>query len=69
MGLPNEKSMPLSATHEGLCKFASKEDPNYFKLCQQVVDLATVSVQRVTEQLKSDMELSGRFENLPVPSR
>ncbi|KAL9117656.1 MAG: hypothetical protein Q9187_005805 [Circinaria calcarea] len=69
MGLPNEKGMPLSATHEGLCKFASTRDPNYSKLCQQVVDLATVSVERVSERLKFDIELSERLENLPVPSR
>lgn len=69
MGLPNEKGIPLSTTHEGLCKFASTTDPNYIILCQQIVDLTSVSVEKVSERLKCHMQLSERFKNLSVPSR
>lgn len=69
MGLPNEKLMPLSTTHKGLCKFATTADPNYFILCQQIVDLATVSIEKISERLKCDVQLSERFQNLSVPRR
>jgi hypothetical protein len=57
-GLPNEQGIPLPTTHEGLCKYASTTDSNYFVLSQQLVDIAATSIQRAREKFKTYNDLS-----------
>jgi hypothetical protein len=68
MGIPTERGIPMSATHEGMCKFSSVEDDNYRILSQQIVDLAILSIDKIKEEEEDNIKLAERFLNLPAPS-
>jgi hypothetical protein len=68
MGIPTEYGIPMSATHEGMCKFSSVEDDNYRILSQYIVDLATLSIEKIQEEEANNVKLAERFLKLPAPS-
>jgi hypothetical protein len=49
MGISTEKGIGMAATYEGMCKFSSVDDGNYYILSQQILDLATLSIMKIRE--------------------
>jgi hypothetical protein len=62
IGISTEKGIPMAATHEGLCKFASVDDDNYQILAQQIGDLAGMAVVKAREEESRNLQLAQRQE-------